>query len=82
MTDVQQDVLQYFIGGLIILLVIFGLTYLILKKLGKDPRNILPVNFANRIMIPMLIFWLLFSQKQLLLPVFSGLIIPMKFWVN
>lgn len=56
MTDVQQDVLQYFIGGFLILLVIFGLTYLILKKLGKDPRNILPVNFANRIMIPMLIF--------------------------
>lgn len=56
MTEVQQDVLQYFIGGFIILLVIFGLTYLILKKLGKDPRNILPVNFANRIMIPMIIF--------------------------
>ncbi|MCM4158692.1 mechanosensitive ion channel [Antarcticibacterium flavum] len=56
MTEVQQDVLQYFIGGFILLLVIFGLTYLVLKKIGKDPSNILPVNFANRIMIPMLIF--------------------------
>lgn len=38
------------------MLVLFGLLYFFLKKLGKDPRNILPVNFANRIMIPMLIF--------------------------
>lgn len=63
MTAVQQDILQYFLGGLIILIGIFGLTYFILKKLGKDPRNILPVNFANRIMIPMLIFLASFLIK-------------------
>lgn len=56
MLFMDSELLKYLIGGIIIFLVIFGIAYYILKKVGKDPRNILPVNFANRIMIPLLIF--------------------------
>ncbi len=56
MKDIESDVLQYLVAGIIILLVTFGAAYLLLKKLGKDPRNILPVDVANRIMTPLFIF--------------------------
>ncbi len=52
----ESNVLQYLVAGILILLATFGITYLILKKLGKDPRNILPVNVGNRIMVPLFIF--------------------------
>lgn len=52
----DSDLLKYLIAGIIALLVSLGIAYYILKKIGKDPRNILPVNVANRIMIPLLIF--------------------------
>ncbi|MFO8147207.1 MAG: mechanosensitive ion channel domain-containing protein [Bacteroidota bacterium] len=56
MNALNLEVLQYVLGGIVILLVIFLIIYQILKKLGKDPRNILPANFANRIGVPMLVF--------------------------
>lgn len=56
MKHLDTDLLQYLAGGLILLLVSFGVIYYVLKKIGKDPRNILPVNFANRIIMPLLIF--------------------------
>lgn len=56
METVGSDLLEYLVGGIIIVVVTFVLAFFILKKLGKDPRNILPVNFANRIIIPLLIF--------------------------
>lgn len=56
MDALQTDVIQYLVAGIVLLFVIFGLTYFILKKIGRDPRNILPVNVANRIIIPLLIF--------------------------
>lgn len=52
----NSEFLKYLIAGIIILLVSFGIAYYFLKKIGKDPRNILPVNVANRIMVPLLIF--------------------------
>jgi small-conductance mechanosensitive channel len=52
----NSEFLKYLISGIVILLVSFGITYYILKKIGKDPRNILPINIANRIMVPLLIF--------------------------
>lgn len=55
MESISADLLEYFVGGIIILIVTFVLAFYILKKLGKNPRNILPVNFANRIFIPLLI---------------------------
>lgn len=56
MTNIESDVLQYLAAGIIILLVTFGAVYLLLTKIGKDPRNVLPVDFANRIMMPLFIF--------------------------
>ncbi len=56
MESISSDLFEYFVGGIIILLITFVLAFFILKKLGKDPRNILPVNFANKIIIPLLIF--------------------------
>lgn len=56
MESISSDVLEYFVGGIILLVVSFVLAFFILKKLGKNPGNILPVNFANRIIIPLLIF--------------------------
>lgn len=38
---------------LVALLVIYILAHFLLKKLGKDPRNILPHNIASRIKIPL-----------------------------
>lgn len=52
----DSELLKYLIAGIIILLIVFGIAYFILKKIGKNPSNILPVNFANRIMVPLLIF--------------------------
>lgn len=52
----DSEILEYLVAGIVILLVVFGISFFLLKKLGKDPGNILPVNFANRIMIPLLIF--------------------------
>ncbi len=56
MENLSSDVLQYLLIGLVILFVIFLIAFLILKKLGRDPRNILPVNFASRIIFPLMIF--------------------------
>lgn len=56
MSSLQSDVLQFLVAGIVILLVVFGVSYYVLKKLGKNPKNVLPVNFANRIFIPLLIF--------------------------
>ena len=39
-------------------ILIFSLTFYFLRKLGKSPKNILPVNFAGRIRIPLALFML------------------------
>ena len=56
MLDLEKNMTTYVIGGLIILIISFSIAFYILKKLGKNPRNILPVNFAQKIRIPLLIF--------------------------
>ncbi|MBZ9729355.1 mechanosensitive ion channel family protein [Salegentibacter sp. JZCK2] len=48
--------LRYILIGVIILLVCFFIAFYILKKIGKDPKNILPGNFAHRVWVPLLIF--------------------------
>src|SRR5690606_13364515 len=50
---------QYLIISGILVLVLFGIIYKILESLGKNPGNILPLNFAKRIRIPL--FFLLVS---------------------
>ena len=56
MEEINQDLLQYTIAGIVILIILFLVTFYILKRIGKDPRNILPVNFAYKIRVPLLIF--------------------------
>lgn len=53
-----RDSLKYIIYGIVGLMVSFYLASYLIKKIGKDPRNILPVNFARRIRIPLLLFLL------------------------
>lgn len=36
----------------------FSIAYYVLKKIGKNPNNILPVNFAQRIKVPLLLFFI------------------------
>ncbi|WP_116790485.1 mechanosensitive ion channel family protein [Flavobacterium psychrotrophum] len=36
----------------------FSIAYYILRKIGKNPNNILPVNFAQRIKVPLLLFFI------------------------
>ena len=47
---------RYILAGVITLLISFFIAFYILKKIGKDPKNILPGNFAQRVWIPLLIF--------------------------
>ncbi len=56
MLAIEQNMTTYLIIGILILIITFSLAFYILKKVGKNPRNILPVNFAHKIRIPLLIF--------------------------
>ena len=71
MVSVTQELLNYLILGIVAIVICFSLAYYALKKIGKDPRNILPVNFANRIWIPLLIFLIsLFCQIAIIIKLF------------
>ncbi|AVR47511.1 hypothetical protein C7S20_16280 [Christiangramia fulva] len=54
--QLEKNVTNYILIGAGVLVVTFFIVFYILKRVGKDPRNILPVNFAHRIKIPLLIF--------------------------
>ena len=56
MLELERNTTTYILGGIIILILTFSLAFYILKRIGKDPRNILPVNFAQKIRVPLLIF--------------------------
>ncbi|MFD1095681.1 mechanosensitive ion channel family protein [Salegentibacter chungangensis] len=56
MKSLNTEVLAYLISGIAILAFTFSVVFFILKKLGKDPGNVLPVNFAKRVRVPLLIF--------------------------
>ena len=56
MFDFEKNGLTYLITGILILILTFSITFYLFKRLGKNPRNILPVNFAHKIKIPLLIF--------------------------
>src|SRR5699024_11110743 len=55
----DNHLINFILWGIIITTGLFGITYEVLLRIGKDPRNILPVDFANRIRIPL--FFLLIS---------------------
>lgn len=71
MVSFNKELIDYLIIGICAIIVTFTLAYYGLKKIGKDPSNILPVNFANRIWIPLLIFLIsLFCQIALIIRLF------------
>jgi len=71
MVSINKELLNYLILGIIAVIICFFLAYYGIKKIGKDPRNILPVNFANKIWIPLLIFLVsLFCQIAIIIKLF------------
>jgi small-conductance mechanosensitive channel len=54
MEDSTRNILLFLAG----LTVLYVLMHFLLKKLGKDPRNILPRNIASRLKIPLLSLFL------------------------
>jgi small-conductance mechanosensitive channel len=71
MLELEKNTTTYIIVGILVLVLTFSLAFYVLKKLGKNPRNILPVNFAQKIRIPLLIFLAsLISQVALIADIF------------
>ncbi|WP_300440879.1 mechanosensitive ion channel domain-containing protein [Christiangramia sp.] len=56
MLNLEKSGLTYLIIGTLTLILSFGITFYILKRIGKNPRNILPVDFAEKLRVPLLIF--------------------------
>ncbi len=53
---INSNLLQYIIFGALGLIITFAIVFFVLKKVGKNPKNILPVNFAHRIKVPLILF--------------------------
>ncbi|MFP9100109.1 mechanosensitive ion channel family protein [Flavobacterium sp. RHBU_24] len=71
----EQEALYFLLYIIIGLVVAFTIAYFILKKVGKNPRNILPVNFAQRIKMPLLLFFFSLAIRV----VAAGNIISIKY---
>ena len=56
MQEFEKTGITYLIIGILILILSFAIAFYVIKKLGKNPRNILPIDFAGRIRVPLLIF--------------------------
>ena len=56
MLDFEKNFITYLIGGILLLVVSFVIAFYILKKIGRNPKNILPVDFAQKVRLPLLIF--------------------------
>ena len=54
--NISREFLLYLIFGGIGLVAGFTVIFFVLKKVGKNPNNILPVNFAHRIKVPLILF--------------------------
>lgn len=60
MTEIIDFLRNNFIGGaIIVILIVFAIAHKVMEYLGKDPSNMLPLNFANQMRWPLLL--LLFS---------------------
>jgi small-conductance mechanosensitive channel len=52
----DSKLLRYIIISVAGLVITFTILFFVLKKIGKNPNNILPVNFAHRIKLPLIFF--------------------------
>lgn len=55
-TATDTTLFTYIIYSITGLVLSFTILFFMLKKIGKNPRNILPVNFANKIRVPLVLF--------------------------
>lgn len=55
-SNIDTDLLKYIIISVVGLIFTFTVIFYVLKKVGKNPKNILPVNFAHRIKVPLILF--------------------------
>lgn len=55
-SNLDTTLVKYIIFSVIGLVISFAVIFYVLKKVGKNPRNILPINFAHRIKIPLILF--------------------------
>lgn len=55
-TATDTTLFSYIIYSIIGLAISFTILFFTLKRIGKDPRYILPVNFANKIRLPLALF--------------------------
>lgn len=55
LTVIDTGLIKYIIYSVAALVVTFTIVFFLLKKVGKNPRNILPVDFAQRIKLPLLL---------------------------
>ncbi|MGY5848455.1 mechanosensitive ion channel family protein [Salegentibacter sp. HM20] len=71
MPEAEINILYALIAGILFVVAGFAFIFFLLKKIGKDPRNILPVGFAKRIRVPLVVFLIsLFLQLAVLSKVF------------
>jgi len=48
--------LTYLIIGILVLILSFWIAFYLIKRIGKNPRNILPVDFAEKLRVPLFTF--------------------------
>ncbi|NDI97945.1 mechanosensitive ion channel [Flavobacterium sp. LaA7.5] len=53
---IAPGLIRYIVFGALGLIITFAVVFFVLKKIGKNPKNILPVNFAHRIKVPLILF--------------------------
>lgn len=63
MPDTTRNIIIF----LVALIAVYFIVHFLLKKLGKDPSNILPHNIASRLKIPIIILFVAFAIQALLI---------------
>lgn len=54
---INSTLLKYIIFGTVGLIIAFLVLFFIINKIGKNPNNIFPPNFAHRVKIPLILFF-------------------------
>ncbi|RYJ41346.1 mechanosensitive ion channel family protein [Flavobacterium beibuense] len=55
-SNLDTNLIKFIAISVVGLVIVFTIVFYVLKKVGKNPKNILPVNFAHRIKIPLVLF--------------------------
>ncbi|QYJ69281.1 mechanosensitive ion channel family protein [Flavobacterium litorale] len=60
---INSTLLKYIIFGTVGLIIAFLVLFFIINKIGKNPNNIFPPNFAHRVKIPLLLFFAAIAMR-------------------